>query len=174
MPDKQPLTSNWIDPDLQEEVLSGQMRGDIVRMMMRQFDVYMEANKHELAHEAGLSLNEYKALEFVLELKPLSPGRLAQLLHLSPSGAHALITRLEQSGYLTRRPHPRDGRMTSLYPNQERCKRLIANMEHAAQHIISATAQQNPGQLIALYDFLISSIAHLRDDALDRLKRKPG
>lgn len=173
MPNKQPLTTEWTEPEARDEVLSGHMRGDIVRMMVRQFDVYMEANKHELAQEAGLSLNEYKALEFVLELKPLSPGRLAQLLHLSPSGTHALISRLEHAGYLTRRPHPRDGRMTSLYPNQERCKRLIANMEHAAQHVINATAQHNPGQLVALYDFLISSIDYLRDDAMDRLKRKP-
>lgn len=173
MPGKQTLTRTWIDTDPPDTVLSGHMRGDIVRMMVRQFDVYMEANKHELAQEAGLSLNEYKAMEFVLELKHLSPGRLAQLLHLSPSGNHALITRLEHAGYLTRKPHPRDGRMTCLYPNQERCKRLIANMEHAAQHIIKATAQHNPGQLAALHEFLTGSIGHLRHDALHRLKRKP-
>lgn len=53
MPDKQTLTRTWIDTDPPDTVLSGHMRGDIVRMMVRQFDVYMEANKHELAQEAG-------------------------------------------------------------------------------------------------------------------------
>lgn len=128
MPNKQPLTADWTEPEAREEVLSGHMQNDIVRIMLRQFDVYLEANKNQLAQAAGLSLNEYKALEFVLEFKPLSPGKLAQLLDLSPSGTQALITRLESAGYLLRKPHPRDGRMTILYPNQERCKRLITDM----------------------------------------------
>lgn len=68
MPNKQPLTTEWTEPEARDEVLSGHMQNDIVRMMLRQFDVYLEANKHLLAQAAGLSLNEYKALEFVLEL----------------------------------------------------------------------------------------------------------
>lgn len=174
MPNKQPLTTEWTEPEARDEVLSGHMQNDIVRMMLRQFDVYLEANKHLLAQAAGLSLNEYKALEFVLELKPLSPGKLAQLLDLSPSGTQALIARLESAGYLLRKPHPRDGRMTSLYPNQERCKRLIAAMDLPAHHIMNATAHYNPKQLTALYDFLSKSLGHLRKDALERLKHKPN
>lgn len=172
MPDKQPLTTTWTQAEANDDVLSGHMQSDIVRMMLRQFDVYIEANKHQLARTAGLSLNEYKALEFVLELKPLSPGKLAQLLNLSPSGTQALITRLESAGYLLRKPHPRDGRMTSLYPNHERCKRLIASMDEPAHYIIDATAHYNTSQLSALYDFLLKSLGHLREDALQRLNRK--
>src|SRR5690606_24357092 len=174
MPNKQPLTTEWTEPAARDGVLSGHMQNDIVRMMLRQFDVYLEANKHLLAQAAGLSLNEYKALEFVLELKPLPPGKLAQLLDLSPSGTQALIARLESAGYLLRKPHPRDGRMTSLYPNQERCKRLIADMDLPAHHIMNATAHYNPKQLTALYDFLSKSLGHLRKDALERLKHKPN
>ncbi len=159
MPDKQPLTTTWTKPEAKDDVLSGHMQSDIVRMMLRQFDVYIEANKHQLARTAGL--------------KPLSPGKLAQLLNLSPSGTQALITRLERAGYLLRKPHPRDGRMTSLYPNHERCKRLIASMDQPAHHIIDATAHYNPSQLSALYDFLLKSLGHLREDALHRLNRKP-
>lgn len=172
MPNKQPLTTVWTEPEARDEVLSGHMQNDIVRMMLRQFDVYLEANKHQLARAAGLSLNEYKALEFVLELKPLSPGRLAQLLDLSPSGTQALITRLENAGYLLRKPHPRDGRMTSLYPNQERCKRLMGDMDLPAQQVMQAAAHYNPKRITALYEFLLKSLEHLRQDALDRLKHK--
>ncbi|USP47046.1 MarR family transcriptional regulator [Alcaligenes faecalis] len=174
MPNKQPLRTDWTEPEARDEVLSGHMQSDIVRMMLRQFDVYLEANKTQLAQAAGLSLNEYKALEFVLEFKPLSPGKLAQLLDLSPSGTQALITRLESAGYLLRKPHPRDGRMTILYPNQERCKRLITDMNLPAHHIMDATAHYNPKQLAALYDFLFKSLSHLRKDALERLKHKPS
>lgn len=172
MPNKQPLTTEWTEPEARDEVLSGHMQNDIVRMMLRQFDVYLEANKHQLAQAAGLSLNEYKALEFVLELKPLSPGKLAQLLNLSPSGTQALVTRLENAGYLLRKPHPRDGRMTSLYPHHERCKRLIASMDQPAHQIMNATAHYSSSQLTALHDFLLKSLNHLRQEALDGLKRK--
>ncbi|MGE8547529.1 MAG: MarR family transcriptional regulator [Alcaligenes sp.] len=155
-----------------DDVLSGHMRGDIARMMGRQLDVYAEAGKYSLAENVGLTLNEYKALEFILELNPLSPGQLAQLLNLSASGASALIGRLEQAGYIHRSRHPADKRMVALYPDLKQCRQIMISMEESVARAIERTASHNPAQLIAIYDFLFNSIASLRASALERLKHK--
>ena len=174
MPDNSSITLPSSGMRNSDDVLSGHMQGDIARMMGRQLDVYAEACKYSLAHKAGLTLTEYKALEFILELNPLSPGQLAQLMDLSASGASALIGRLELAGYIYRERHPDDRRMMALYPDAKHCRSIVLGMEESAAQAIERTARLNPSQLIAIYDFLFNSIAGLRMQALERLKHKTG
>lgn len=68
---------------------------------------------------------EALALEHLVALGGLTPGQLAKRLGLTSGGVSALVERLVDAGYVTRRRHPRDRRMRVLIatPEGERCAR---------------------------------------------------
>ena len=63
-----------------------------------------------LAELSGLSPTEWKALELIQRLGPVTAGVLARESGLAPASVTALITRLERKGYARRVPNPADGR----------------------------------------------------------------
>lgn len=63
-----------------------------------------------LAAITGLSPTEWKALELIQRLGPVTAGVLARESGLAPASVTALITRLERKGYAQRLPNPADGR----------------------------------------------------------------
>lgn len=63
-----------------------------------------------LAELAGLSPTEWKALDLIQRLGPVTAGTLARESGLAPASVTALITRLERKGYARRLPNPADGR----------------------------------------------------------------
>lgn len=145
-------------------MLSEKMLLDLSKMLGRQFTVYAEALKASLAEEAGLPLNDFKALEYIMEFDALPTGQLAQLMDLSASGVSSLINRLEHKGYITRGRHPLDKRVIALHPVMDKCRGVLAIKERAITQAINATANQNPAQLIAMYDFLVDSMSAFRQN----------
>ena len=145
-------------------MLSEKMLLDLSKMLGRQFTVYAEALKASLAEEAGLPLNDFKALEYIMEFDALPPGQLAQLMDLSASGVSSLINRLEHKGYITRGRHPLDKRVIALHPVMDKCRGVLAIKERAITQAINAAANQNPAQLIAMYDFLVDSMSAFRQN----------
>lgn len=63
-----------------------------------------------LAELSGLSPTEWKALELIQRLGPVTAGVLARESGLAPASVTALITRLERKGHARRVPNPADGR----------------------------------------------------------------
>ena len=63
-----------------------------------------------LAGLSGLSPTDWKALELIQRLGPVTAGALARESGLTPASVTALITRLERKGYARRVPNPADGR----------------------------------------------------------------
>ena len=63
-----------------------------------------------LAELSGLSPTEWKALDLIQRLGPVTAGVLARESGLAPASVTALITRLERKGFARRLPNPADGR----------------------------------------------------------------
>ena len=63
-----------------------------------------------LAELSGLSPTEWKALDLIQRLGPMTAGVLARESGLAPASVTALITRLERKGFARRLPNPVDGR----------------------------------------------------------------
>jgi DNA-binding MarR family transcriptional regulator len=63
-----------------------------------------------LAELSGLSPTEWKALDLIQRLGPVTAGVLARESGLVPASVTALITRLERKGFARRLPNPADGR----------------------------------------------------------------
>lgn len=66
-----------------------------------------------VANRAGLSHNELRALEHLVE-GPMGPGELGKLLGVSSAAASGIIDRLQQRGHAARVSHATDGRRTSV------------------------------------------------------------
>ncbi|AYR22139.1 MarR family transcriptional regulator [Alcaligenes faecalis] len=145
-------------------MLSEKMLMDLGKMLGRQFTIYAEALKASLAEEANMPLNDFKALEYIMEFDALPTGQLAHLMDLSASGVSALINRLEQRGYITRGRHPLDKRVIALHPVMEKCREVLAVKERAINQAINTAANQNPAQLIAMYDFLVDSMSTFKQN----------
>ena len=63
-----------------------------------------------LAELSGLSPTEWKALDLIQRLGPMTAGVLARESGLAPASVTGLITRLERKGFARRRPNPADRR----------------------------------------------------------------
>ncbi len=156
--------TSWSERSGVNAMLSEKMLLDLSKMLGRQFTVYAEALKASLAEEAGMPLNDFKALEYIMEFDALPTGQLAQLMDLSASGVSSLINRLEHKGYITRGRHPLDKRVIALHPVMEKCRSILAIKERAINQAIHTAAHQNPAQLIAMYDFLVDSMSAFRQN----------
>jgi DNA-binding MarR family transcriptional regulator len=66
-----------------------------------------------LANRLGLHPTDLQCVSLLdLEPEPLSNGEIAKLLGLTSGSATRLVDRLEQAGFVTRVPDPRDRRKT--------------------------------------------------------------
>ena len=63
-----------------------------------------------LAELSGLSPTEWKALDLIQRLGPMTAGVLARESGLAPASVTGLINRLERKGFARRLPNPADGR----------------------------------------------------------------
>jgi DNA-binding MarR family transcriptional regulator len=85
----------------------------------------------------------------------ISPGELAEILHLHRSSVTSLLNGLVRAGFVQRRPNPRDGRgiALSLTRRGVRVNRLSAGTVEAA--IRGAVVGIPPGRLRAAKKVLI-------------------
>lgn len=142
---------------------------ELAQQLSQHFTVHQGVNKSSLAKKAGLSLQEYQAVEFIQELQGLSSGQLAQLLDISSGGVHALLNRLETAGFIWRAPHPSDRRMTALYPHTERCA-LILPIVH--DPYVQRAMHADPVQMMAVYDFMLNQLRHMQETSQQWLQDK--
>ena len=63
-----------------------------------------------LAELSGLSPSEWKALDLIQRLGPVTAGALARESGLAPASVTGLVGRLERKGFARRVPNPADGR----------------------------------------------------------------
>lgn len=92
----------------------------------------------------GLNATETKTLDLLEREGPLSPGDLARRTGLAPASVTGMLHRLQEKGYVRRRPDPGDGR------------RLIVEIDHTvvAQHA-------------GLFDGLVRELSAVYEDYTD-------
>ncbi|MCX5589649.1 MarR family winged helix-turn-helix transcriptional regulator [Alcaligenes endophyticus] len=152
--------SKSADMETVEQDIAPDILLELTQLLNQHFTVRQEAGRSRLAQQVGLSLNEYRALEFIQEFQGISARQLAQLLDISNGGMHALLKRLESANYIWKSPHPTDKRIVALHPNPARCADLYkrsVKLEHL-QHLI----QEDPVRMLAVYDFLLNQIIQMR------------
>ena len=88
-----------------------------------------------LWEERNISLAQLRVLAVLRAQEPLTPGRLADVLLVSPSTVTGLTDRLVRQGLIARRDDPEDRRVIRLYLTEEG-RRMIEEVGEAGRAYI--------------------------------------
>jgi DNA-binding MarR family transcriptional regulator len=74
----------------------------------------MRLNRRLRAQRAGntVTLTQFSALSTLKKCGPMTPGELAAKEVVQPPSMTRVIAALEEAGYVSRKPHPTDGRQS--------------------------------------------------------------
>jgi DNA-binding MarR family transcriptional regulator len=74
----------------------------------------MRLNRRFRAQRAGntVTLTQFSALSTLKKCGPMTPGELAAKEVVQPPSMTRVIAALEEAGYVSRKPHPTDGRQS--------------------------------------------------------------
>ena len=98
----------------------------------------------------------------------LRQKNIAESMHIGPSATSEFIDKLEQTGYIERRPDPDDGRATRIYLTEKgkaRAYELEDERKERFAFLFTALTDEEKEQLIALLDKLTAANAPAEPDA---------
>jgi DNA-binding MarR family transcriptional regulator len=132
-----------------ERALPGQVAGGL-RALSTEIDRLDQA----AADRYGLNRTDMRALDILGRAGPLAPTALARLLGFTTGGVTTVLDRLEQAGYVRRRPDPGDRRRQLVETTQA----TAARDEEVFGDLIRGTRDLLAGytddQLLVIRDFL--------------------
>lgn len=133
-------------------------------MLSRQIPVYTAVKQAAMAERLGLPLDDFRALEMVMESETLATGQLAQMLGISSGGATALINRLEARGFVTRDRHPLDRRVIVIRAVDAECAAVQKVMEAVSDEIATQSARYDTAELELIHRFLSDCVRAFKHD----------
>jgi DNA-binding MarR family transcriptional regulator len=116
------------------------------------------------ARQLGVPQIEVAALEHLRIPGGLTPGELGHRLGLTSGGVTALTGRLIDAGYVTRKPHPDDGRMRVLTITPAGEERLDEHLAPVREPVEEAVADLTDAGVDALVRVL-GDLAERREQA---------
>ena len=76
----------------------------------------------------SVTLTQYSALSSLKKCGPMTPGELAAKEVVQPPSMTRVIAALEESGYVSRRPHPTDGRQSIVELTEDGVAYVLADI----------------------------------------------
>lgn len=134
-------------PDLTDE---------IVGKLARRHSTAVVLFHHAIAERLGIGPSDHKCLDLLRERGPMTGSELAAISGLTTGAITGLVARLEQAGYVTRQPHPRDGRMQILQLAL-RVSPIHDVIEPLRRDVTEVLDEFDPQQLAAIARFLTAS-----------------
>lgn len=131
---------------------------------------------HEaVASHLGISAAEWKCLGLLDRHGPLTAGRVAELSGFTTGAITGIADRLEQAGYVRRKPHPADRRSVILQPLrvkdvQERIAPIFRSLGSAMAVIAS---HYSASKLAAIAEFFRETAEALRSETAKLRNTKP-
>ncbi|WP_353937426.1 MarR family winged helix-turn-helix transcriptional regulator [Mesorhizobium liriopis] len=89
----------------------GPLVHDVARLLRRSFERRIS--------DGSLSATQGRALILVAKSEGMPQARLADLLEIEPISVSRLLDRMEDGGWVERRPDPTDRRVRSVYPTDK-------------------------------------------------------
>lgn len=121
---------------------------------LRRTSAYSVLFNQAVAERVGLNATDLRCLGLIGRLGPLTPGRLAELTSLTTGAITGIVDRLEQRGFVERRPDPDDRRRVIVSATQDapsRIRPLFASLAVAMEELCS---RYSPEDLEAIVDFV--------------------
>ncbi|KGF70972.1 MarR family transcriptional regulator [Hoeflea sp. BAL378] len=134
----------------------GLLLHDAARLLRKRFDARGE--------EHGLSSAQWRLLVKVVREQKTTQARLAELMEIEPISVSRLIDRMEQAGWVERRPHETDRRVKLVAPT-EKSLAAYSSIKAAAGDVYSeAMAGLDDSQKQALVSALARVVENLSSD----------
>lgn len=124
----------------------GFLVADLGRLLRRSFELR--------AGHLGLTQAQWRALALLARHEGINQATLAEMLEIQPITVTRLLDRMEQNGWIERRPDPADRRAVRLHLTP-RAEPLLAELQAVGGEILElALAEIEPSQRLALVDSL--------------------
>lgn len=135
--------------------------GDVLGFMRLLWAVAhgLESGSKRMAVELGVTGPQRLVLRLIGHYSRLSPGDLAELLHVHPSSLTGVLGRLERSRLLERRRDPSDGRRAILSLTAKGRALNARRSGTVEESVRRALASQGPSKIAATGEVL-TAIAH--------------
>jgi MarR family transcriptional regulator for hemolysin len=134
----------------------GFLLSDAARLLRRRFD--------QKARHLGLTRAQWQVLAHLARNEGINQVGLADLLDVEPITLCRQIDRMEEGGWVARRPDPGDRRARLLFMT-EKARPVIVEMRALAEEIYAEALDGLPGEARAQ---LIATLQHVRANLADQ------
>jgi DNA-binding MarR family transcriptional regulator len=120
---------------------------------------------------SGISAPRLSALSVVVFGGPVTLGELARAEQVKPPTMTRIVSGLERDGFVTRRSHARDRRLTLIHPTGKGKKALTAARARRVSRLASAVRRLRRSELAELSRGVLvfrEVIASMRESGKDR------
>lgn len=107
----------------------------------------------EVLREAGLTTPQYAVLSVLEDAPGLSGAELARRSFVTPQTMNAIVTKLEASGMIWRRPHPEQGRVLQAYLTEKGRNLAVdarAAVEEVEERMLAGLSPEERGRLLEM------------------------
>lgn len=129
---------------------------EIVGKLARRHSTAVVLFHHAIAERLGIGPSDHKCLDLLRERGPMTGSELAAISGLTTGAITGVVARLEQAGYVTRQPHPRDGRMQILQLAL-RASPIHNVIEPLRRDVVEVLETFDPQQMAAVAKFLTAT-----------------
>lgn len=139
----------------------GFLLNDVARLLRRSFE--------RRSQELGLSRAQYSVLANLYRKEGIRQTKLADILEIEPITLVRLLDRLEEGGWVERRPDPTDRRARCLYLT-EKARPMIARMKALAAEVRSVATAGLPEED---REQLLDMLSHIKTNLLNEDRPSP-
>ncbi|RAN73502.1 hypothetical protein B5P43_30470 [Bacillus sp. SRB_336] len=130
-------------------------------VLIREILVLNEVMEFIMRRQMDLNETDFQAMQHLLKQRSMSPGELAQSLHLTAAAATTVIDRLVAKGHARRTPHPTDRRRWLISPSEDSIRRTMEKLMPMILEVDSKVrSYDDDGQRI-IVDFLDGVVASM-------------
>ncbi len=123
-------------------------------VVLRQILELNEAMEFVMRRSMDLNETDFQAMQHLIKYRSMSPGELAQFLHLTAAATTTVIDRLVGKRKITRTPHPTDRRRLLISPSAEAIKETMDRLMPMILEVDRKVRSYDDGNQTAIVDFL--------------------
>ncbi|GAB3652480.1 hypothetical protein GCM10027596_01660 [Nocardioides korecus] len=139
----------------------GGLRESATLSLLRELTRLSEQLAPSVARKAGLTHNELRALENLMD-RPMGPGELGRVLGVSSAAASGIIDRLETRGHAQRASHASDGRRTSVTISESGRAEVVGHLMPMFRELAEIDAALSATDRVAVDAFLAGAVRAMR------------
>ena len=134
-------------------------------VLVRQILVLNETMEFMMRREMNINETDFQAMTHLIKARSMTPGNLAQQLHLTPAATTTVIDRLVAKGHATRTPHPTDRRRWVITPSKKSVQSAMEKLMPMILDVDSKVRSYNDAQQTVIVDFLGSVVTAMNHRA---------